>query len=133
MTSDDAYLTAGQPVARNYQLVSPADQSVASDIQQPSRPPAGQSAASTSSPPADIPAASTSHQLEAVAATNNGQHQFTTADPVVATHPATQGEQQSNPIGLDLRWNRNHPSEQVIGNFESPVRTRGQLSNFERC
>ncbi|KZV30163.1 dystroglycan-like [Dorcoceras hygrometricum] len=45
---------AGQPVARNYQLVSPADQSVARDIQQASRLPAGQSATSASSPPADL-------------------------------------------------------------------------------
>ncbi|KZV45544.1 hypothetical protein F511_36917 [Dorcoceras hygrometricum] len=124
-------LPAGQPVARNCQLVSPADQSVARDIQQASRLPAGEPAGSTSRQPVDVPAASTSYQQEADAQDSDSQHQLASAEPVVATHPATQGEQQSNPIGLDLRWNRNHPPEQVIGNFESPVRTRGQLSQYD--
>ncbi|KZV46985.1 hypothetical protein F511_15782 [Dorcoceras hygrometricum] len=71
-------------------------------------------------------AASTSYQLEADAQASDASHLLASA------HPATQGEQQqSNPIGLDLRWNRNHPPEQVIGNFESPVRTRGQLSQYD--
>ncbi|KZV56863.1 hypothetical protein F511_27730 [Dorcoceras hygrometricum] len=137
--------SAGQSVAGNCQLVSPADQSVARDIQQATRrptdvpagstshqleaiasplqlissPPAGEPAGSTSRPPADVPAASTSYQQEADAQASDSQHQLASADPVAATHPTTQGEQQSNPIGLDLRWNRNHPPEQVIGGMTS--------------
>ncbi|KZV38528.1 hypothetical protein F511_39543 [Dorcoceras hygrometricum] len=34
---------------------------------------------------------------------------------------------EADPFGPDLRWHRNHPSEQVISNVTSLVRTRGQL------
>ncbi|KZV58614.1 hypothetical protein F511_43898 [Dorcoceras hygrometricum] len=95
-------LPAEQPVARNCQLVSPADQPVARDIQQASRLPAGEPADTSSRPPADVPAASNSYQQEADAQARDS-NQLASADPIAANYPATQGEQQSNPIGLDLR------------------------------
>ncbi|KZV43322.1 hypothetical protein F511_29106 [Dorcoceras hygrometricum] len=131
--SDDAQPTTGQPAARNFQLVSspPAGQPVATPSQLASRPPTGEPAARIHQlvSPADQPVASTFHQLESDAQLNNEQIQLASADPVVAIQPTTQGEQGANPIGLDVRWNRNHPPEQVIGNIQSPVRTRVQLSH----
>ncbi|KZV26383.1 hypothetical protein F511_37437 [Dorcoceras hygrometricum] len=63
-------------------------------------------------PSSGQPVASTSHQLEADAQANNFQHQMASVEPVIANQSATQGEQRTNPIGLDLRWNKNHPPEQ---------------------
>ena len=37
----------------------------------------------------------------------------------------------TDPLGPDIRWNKNHPSDLVIGNLSSSVRTRNQiLENF---
>ncbi|KZT76854.1 palmitoyl-protein thioesterase 1-like [Dorcoceras hygrometricum] len=55
-------------------------------------------------------------------ATANATADTSTANATVSNIPtvtdetinSTQGEQGANPIGLDLRWNRNHPPEQVI-------------------
>ena len=33
----------------------------------------------------------------------------------------------TDPLGPDLRWNKNHPPELVIGNPSSSVRTRKQI------
>ncbi|KZV39809.1 hypothetical protein F511_29937 [Dorcoceras hygrometricum] len=56
------------------------------------------------------PVARTSYQLEADAQASDAPHLMASADPVVANHPVTQGEQKTNPIGLNIRWNRNHLS-----------------------
>ncbi|KZV46813.1 hypothetical protein F511_36738 [Dorcoceras hygrometricum] len=85
----------------NYQLFSPpaGNQGARTSYHSVLRPTAGKSVARS---PADEPVASTSHQLEADAQANNAQHLLASADSL-ANQPATQGEQITYPIGLDLR------------------------------
>ncbi|KZV47366.1 putative disease resistance protein [Dorcoceras hygrometricum] len=87
--------TSGQPVASDHQLVS--------------RP-----TVSRADPSSHLE--QQSQQLESDAQANNEEYQLASADPVVI-QPVTQGELGANPIGLDLRWNKNHLPEQVIDAF----------------
>ncbi|KZV17176.1 protein HUA ENHANCER 2 [Dorcoceras hygrometricum] len=41
-------------------------------------------------------------------------HQLMSDNPYQAIQQDIQAEQGANPIGSDLRWNRNHPPEQII-------------------
>ncbi|KZV17678.1 hypothetical protein F511_15356 [Dorcoceras hygrometricum] len=63
-----------------------------------------------------------SQQLESDAEASNANHQLMIDNPYATIHPNIKAEQGANPIGSDLRRNRNHPPEQVIGNIHSPVR-----------
>ncbi|KZV27179.1 hypothetical protein F511_31771 [Dorcoceras hygrometricum] len=53
-----------------------------------------------------------SRQLESDPQASNGNHQLMTDNPDATIHPNIEAEQ--NPIGSYLRWNRNHPPEQII-------------------
>ncbi|KZV18027.1 Symplekin/Pta1-like protein [Dorcoceras hygrometricum] len=60
-------------------------------------------------------------QLESDTRSNNDNHQVASEDPNIFIQSATQGEQGANHVGLDLRWNKNHPPEQVIATLTSAV------------
>ncbi|KZV17452.1 hypothetical protein F511_32931 [Dorcoceras hygrometricum] len=60
-------------------------------------------------------------QLESDTRSNNDNHQVASEDPNIFIQSATQGEQGANHFELDLRWNRNHPPEQVIATLTSAV------------
>ncbi|KZV26535.1 hypothetical protein F511_35981 [Dorcoceras hygrometricum] len=89
---------------------------------------------STHRPTSDSLVASTSHQLVSRPTSDtqagNANYQLVSENPEAIIQQEIQAEQGANPIGLDLRWNRNHPPEQIIGNIESPVRTVEQLLVF---
>ncbi|KZV35836.1 hypothetical protein F511_34526 [Dorcoceras hygrometricum] len=97
------------------------EQDASTSYQLVSRPTADASVASTSCqvisrPTTDDRADSRTHleqlsqQLGSDAQVNHDNYQLVSEDPDVTIQPDIQTQQGANPIGLDLRWNRNHMS-----------------------
>ncbi|XP_073120043.1 uncharacterized protein [Henckelia pumila] len=57
------------------------------------------------------------------------ENEFTTNTDHVAHHDVQNQQENTDQLGPNYRWSKNHPPKLVIGNPSAPLRTRGQMIN----